>query len=491
MKFGPTRGNPLLIFEHIIRDFGLLILMILVTVYKGPDILLDNIGIVIIAFISPLSVCLKYLSTTYSVDDEKLIIKSGVFVKKVMEIPLEAITTVDLSQNLIFQLFQVYKIKADNSSQTNDMAKEAEVVFALKKEAALQVKSLLEQKHSPQTFALHQDEKIPTQQVIDCTIFDFFLLGLMQSKFLYIFSMVPLLATVITYGASIFTTEIDEDALLERLFQDVTPAVVIVLALLCSYVIGLISSEVITTVRYFNFAVMNRGDALLVEYGLLTKKNYTLRKDKISGVALKQSVLMRIFGYCTVEVLIIGYGDQSEGSGQELSILYPIVKLSEVDRLMGQLLPDMRFDRNYKKPKKKALRYFFYTFRMLFAVCVLIGTIATGFIDEDMQYELPLIGGAVAFLLFVVFTVWMEYCNCGMYANQKVVSISTGVFSRQMLFIKTEKIESVTEISNFIKRKKGFTSISLGFLAPLRVSHIKAKNMTYEEYDEVKSILIY
>lgn len=490
MKFGPTRGSILLIFEHFIKNFGLLLLLLFVTIWKGPEIVLDNIQFVILVFINPIGVFVKYLLTKYSIDEEKMIIQSGFFVKKTMEIPLKAITTVDLSQNLLFQIFQVYKIKADNSSQTNDTAKQAEVVLALKKEDAFYVKTLLESKGD-----LQKEEKIITnnevlQPVINSTVSDFILLGVLQSKLLYILTTFSAVFGGGTYVLSILFDNADPSAWIEKLVNMFSPAEGISILVIMAYLLGTVCSAVITAVRYYNYTVKDRKDALLVEFGLFTKKSYTLNKDKISGVTIKQSILMRIFGYCTVEVFIIGYGDKSEGDSNELSILYPITKLNQVNHILNEILPEMSFERNYHKSEKGSLRYFFFCFRMFFAIGIILGVGTAVIIENKNVYMLAILGASFVLLLITIISVFLEYKNSGIYANSKVVSICSGILAKQMTFIKTDKIESVSEKTSPWKKRKGFTTIKFGFLAPLRVSNIKARNVSYVQYEEVNSVLI-
>lgn len=497
MKFGPSRGNPLIIFEHFIKDFGLLLLAVLFAFWKGPDILLQNAQILVLVFINPIAALIKYVFTKYSITDEKMIINSGLFVKKTMEIPLQGITTVDLSQNLLFQLFHVYKIKADNSCQTNDTAKQAEVVLVLKKDTAFYVKNLLESKsdETNDTFSNHQAVETGTP-IISCSVVDFLALGALQSKLLY---FITIFSTVFGGGGylySFFSEKLHLNQLIEKFFDTFTPTLGIAFIILAAYITSLLSSMFLTAVRYYNYTVINRSDSLLISYGLFTKKSYTLMKEKISGINIKQSALMRLFGYCSVEVFIIGYGDKSEDSKQELSLIYPFAKLDQANNILVKLFPDMTFRRDYHKRAKGSLRYFFLSFRMFFAVGILLGVFLTLFaLKPDIPYENIVKPAAIGISLFLltltIISVYLEYRNSGIYANHNVVSVCKGTFSHSMVYIKTKKLESVTEHTSIWKRKKGLTTIKLGFVAPLRVAHIKARNIAYQDYDAVNKVMDY
>lgn len=489
MKFGPSKGNALIIFENFVRNFGLLALAIAAAIWKGPEILFSNGQILVIVLISPISTLIKYLFTKYSIDDEKMVIDSGFFVKKTMEIPLKGITTVDLSQNLLFQLFQVYKIKVDNSSQTNDTANKAELVLALKKETAFYVKSLLEAKNenTPEESAKADFKTIKPS--ITCSLSDFILLGALQSKFLYFITIVTTVCGGGGYIYSALSEQFNVSGLLQKFLEVLSPVIGITILVLTAYLISVAASIFVTAIRYYSYSVTNREDALLVQYGLFTKKSYTLIKKKISGITIKQSLLMRLFKLCTVEVFIIGYGDKSEDNQQELSLLYPIAKLNQVNAVLEELLPDMSFEREYHKRPKGSLPYFFYCFRMYLSIGILVGSIITVSIIKLPIPAPIIIGASLLYLILTILSVYLEYYNSGIYTNERIVSICKGIFSYNMVFIKAIKLESVTEQTTIWKRKHGFTNINLGFIAPTRVAHMKARNITYQDVEKVQKAL--
>lgn len=496
MKFGPTRGSFLFLFEHFLRDFGLLMLVVVVAIFKGPDILLQNMGLVLVFLITPLSTIGKYFFTLYSIDEEKMIINSGLFVKKKMEIPLKAITTVDLSQNLLYQICNVFKIKADNASQTNDNAKQAEVVMVLKKADAMFVKELLEAKGNASsedsgsvTGIASQVDDVQIRPVISCSVSDFILMGILQSKQVYIFTMLSSI-----YGGAIFLGSIlfDDSKMSDWMNNNLhflqSAAGIIVLVIIV-YLIGAITSSVATAIRYYGYTVRDRKDALLVDFGLLTKKHYTLSKEKICGITIRQSILMRVFGYCTAEVFIIGYGD-SDGKEKELSILYPIAKLNQINSVLENILPDMSFERDYHKSEKGSMHYFFFTPRVFMLIIGVIAAIIVLIeLNVDSRWDLAVAGIFALIIIATIVSVYLEYKNSGIYANNKVISISSGMLAKQMIFVKTGNVESVSEQTNLLKRKKGYTSIKLGFLGPIRVAHVKAKNVKYAEFGEVQKVL--
>lgn len=498
MKFGPSRGHFLGIFEHFFKNFGFLVLLIGLAFFKGPMILINNLGIVVIIFATPFVTVCKYFFTKYSIDDEKVKIESGLFVKKKMEIPLKAITTVDLSQNLLFQVFDVYKIKADNASQTNDNSKEAEVTMYLKKDDAMFVKVLLESQGNCKAVAdesdvetapviKKEDEKYPQTTT---SFQDFILMGLLQSKQTYVLAMISSVYAGVYFIGSVFINEDDATKWIETNFQMFKSALGILILVAIIYILAAIGSAVSMAVRYFGYTVTDRKDSLVVDFGLFTKKHYTLPKKKISGITITQPLLMRVFGYCTVEVFIIGYGD-SNGKEKELSILCPIIRIDQASRIMGEFLPDMTFDMEYKGAEKGTFHYFFFTVRVYVLIsAAAVYSVAAMVIDKKLFHPAALATFVILGIITAI-SVWLEYKNSGIYANKNVVSIRDGILARKMIFVKTVNVESVSGLTNIFKQKKGYMHIRLGFLGPIRVAHIKAKNVSLKCFEDVKSVLEY
>ena len=142
MKFGPQRGHISCIFNHFFKDFGLILLAMIISLISGDiDLLLENAGILVIVLMGPVLRILSFLTTTYEVDEEKLAIRNGIFTKNVLEIPLSTITTVDFSQNIFHQIFDVYKLNIDNHANIADG--QTKVHMTLKKDDANIVKTLL------------------------------------------------------------------------------------------------------------------------------------------------------------------------------------------------------------------------------------------------------------------------------------------------------------------------------------------------------------
>ena len=468
--YGPKRNHVLFLFDGFLENFGFPILALILLL--GGNSSDSMMTLVIIIAVLPIKRFVEFMTTTFEINETYLIIRRGLFTKKKTEIPLSTITTVDLSQDLLFQMFKVYKIKIDNTAQANDAANQAEAKLVLKKEDALYVKQLL-LSHRPED--LQEDSEPAPQERIVFDAGDFMLLGLLRSKIGYIFSVL----FVPYVGGSLIDQSVDAERFIEDLLNgeavgdiSFTSAVIVILVL---YLITLAFALLTNVIRYHRFTLSKKGYHLSIEYGLLQKKKYSFSLDKINGIRLKQNALMRIFKYYTMEVFVIGYGDEKAEKAQETAMLIPIAKRDRVENLLEKLLPDFELPKSLSKPQKRALPYFFLSFRFLAALLLLAGSLFT----QNMIF----VAGAAVLLALAAVGEVLEYKTEGLSINKKNVAVANGRFTYRTTIVKTGSIESVRCTASMLKRKKGICHIAFGFWGPKMVANPRIRNMNISDYE--------
>lgn len=575
--FVRQRGSIMILFEKL-TQLPLLIGTILFTLFAGASLDFDLVFPAIIIGLSPFMQLIKYFFTYYSIIDEQLIVESGLFNKKRIEIPLRSITTVDLTQNIFFQIFKSYKIKVDNGSQTKEAVNKAEVQFALKSDLALKFKTLVENekiadfidghdkisndemlsdngqiyndthtdnenenaykneaaKTSSNTYTDNKDQREELSRaakIVESNPFDFVRLGALESKFIYLLSIIPLISfgSLFLGGTGIIPSEETIGRTLESLFESFPVYIIIFVVFATLFVAGFVFSIIRSITTFFGFKLTGDSNKVHIEYGLITKRKYTLLKEKITGIVLRQNILMRFFKQYQMEVIVIGYGDKSDQEIKQEPILFPIANKAKVKEIVENILPDFKgsyycekrdFDNTQIKSPgtdKKAIRYFFYNFgiiitTILFALGIIIVNtfkpenflFSTG--DSISSGEIAVGGDMTEIMLFNIFRfvplaiftclfilnilgIVMQIKNSLIDSNKETVILQSGAFHRRLTIIKTRSIESITAISSIWKLKKGFASIKLGIVAPLRSSHLIIPNRNLKEFHDLESDL--
>ena len=470
MEFKHRRGHFLIIFEKI-SEIPLLLISIIFSAFLLNTFDTQALIPVVAILFSPILKLINYFFTYYTLTEEHLIVESGVLNKKRTELPFSTITTVDLSQNILYQIFGVYKIKVDNASQTNEIANQSKINLTLKKEEAIQFKKIITGNYTDAVNNQHESGAIKGE------IGDFIKLGLLQSKAAYIMSIIAIIGSLTSFIIPFIKGKV-EGALMTAM---------IIAIIFIVYLIAVVMSIVKAVIKYYAFSVWADEDTLKVQYGLLNKKSFSLQKSKINGIILKQNFLMRVFKLYTAEVIVIGYGDKSEEGGTEKAIIFPIAQKEKIKEIVNIVLPEYSLDYSLCKPERKAIRYFFFSPLLIFAViCVIVAVTTAILITNYIVMALALV-----FLAFSVAHAIQKYINAGISVGESNVVLSAGAFSKRVAIIKTKSIESITASGSIFKRKKGYVSIRLGFVAPLRVSNISSLNLPLDQFDLLEGVLKY
>lgn len=489
MTFGPKRGHIMFIFERLFRDFGLLIVyLLLYLIIRDVQILYDNIALAVIAFLMPVKRLIEYLTTYYTIDHEKLTVKSGLFKKQLQEIPLANITAVDFTQPLIMQIAKAYSIHVENAVSLGNAA-EGSVKIVLGAEDAVTVKKLLLAKQESYDVQVETPDALATYRA---SVVDILLMGFLQVSLVSI-----LIQSMAFLGiASGFLAGIIENSkgtaaerVVMMIISNFGPVLLLQAAavfLVLSFMIG----TLISFVKYYGFRITDRGNSLFVEYGLITRKTHTVMKDKISGLVYNQSLMMRIIKRGSLSVFAAGYGAIDEDKQEETVLLYPVTAEAELYSFLEAVLPGFADEPVYEKAPGKALPYYFLCFRFIAAVLLLAGSllIPAGFVI--IRQCAVMIAGFL--MIIAVASVIMEGRNSAVSPDTKMIVMRNGGFRRKTTLLVRSKVEFAEDIASERKRRRtGAATLKVGILAPNQYSTCKVRNMKIEAIDAVRGGLLY
>lgn len=115
----------------------------------------------------------------------------------------------------------------------------------------------------------------------------------------------------------------------------------IALAVLACVMVLMLVSIATSLLRFYGFEVWRRGDDLVVVRGLLTRRTSTIPVSRIQTVMVKQSLLRRPFGLCSVGLGLSSSanGENAEGSISASRIL-PVIGTRRVYDVLRAMLPE-------------------------------------------------------------------------------------------------------------------------------------------------------
>ncbi len=435
----------------------------------------------------------KWRHTYISAQDNTLIYESGKFIKKRVAIPFEKINTIDMGRNIFERIVGTCRLKVDTGAySSSEEKKEAEMNLVFKLAEADEIRSFILNRAERDAIAEAAEtgkEIIKSKEpdwAIRAGMTDFLMYGLTSSSVWRLFWIVVLVVCFIAELSSGFVEYIVDMIMPFAQTAMETAAryniiAIIIFALILLFITALISNlstVVWAAVRFYGFRVAREGRNVIVRYGLLTEKNYTLQVRNIHAVIIKQNVFQQIIGRCSVEAVCMGFGDEQN----ETALLFPIIKKSKLNELLGVILPEYVTEMHSHPKKKMGFVFHAITPSIFWGI---VGAIAVAVCSMIMDSAL-FVGVIVAAVVLLIFINGiLSYRNTTLDWNEKVVSVQSGGLSKTTYRVRTDAVQEVQITTGLIKRLFGIGTYHVHYHGPMFNNTTSAKDLPNEYFAEL------
>lgn len=439
--------HKLMIFSEIFKDIKSSIAFVIFlsatknTLEKyGGKYALISLVIIILVVITVLDI-VKWKNTVYSIEDDKIYIKYGVFQIHERSIPHSQVHTADMSSSLLQRLFDSCKIEIDTAGGD----KESEISLLLSRDEALRVKNIIFEGHkNKDETKIKEDKNI---RKFTSSLKDLFMMATMSSRILVGFSMV---FAVFTKVDDIIPTELKDSA---EVYVTNTVEGINGTSIL-KYVIGIIFmlliswsiSIIITLIKYYNFTVVREDEKIKLSYGLFDKKEVTIPVNRIQSLIIIEGLIRKPLGYFSLNIETIGYG-KDKG---ESKMICPIGKRKVLNKFFEDILPEMNITYKLVNSPKKALKGFL-------LVRLLDDIIIMGIIAIFCPY------GYFIFFLAPIVVIWHHnrFKDNGLYYDKDFIVMRYRTLSRETVIIHRECIQSVEKMQNIFQKRKSIATFKV------------------------------
>ncbi len=413
------------------------------------SVLLSSAGVLLFLFVVICVSVLRWNRTFFHIEDEMLFSERKTLLKKTSKLPVNSITTVNISQNLFEKMVGTAKVKIDiNSAATAD---KSDFVFILKKETAQQFKDALLSLQNKQ----EKQENLPRAILAAFSTADAFRHQLLSIPFVQI-----LTALAVFLPMFIGETAALKDALTALAVSAVMYA----------------GSLVFGVLNLADFRLETDGKRIYISHGKLRTQNYAFEKTRVKAVFLKQSLLARLFGFCSVELAVVGLGNEKNESPR----LCLLVKKDRAERLIEELLPAYTSTKKPLVSEKAALIPAF----LLTALATAVATMMT-FAFPPYGYILP-----VAVFVFGMVSGVLSQKTRTVSLEENVFCCSLGILNKKTGRFLYPDIQECRLNTNVFMQKGKFGRIGFSILSAKNISTQKTGWFKAEIYDEVCSKIL-
>lgn len=303
---------------------------------------------------------LSWFKFRYRLEAGELYVERGVFVKKKRYIQKKRVQAIHISAGLWQRLFGLVKVSIDTAG--GGMEAEAEFVAVTRAEAvrirAELLKELKEEEHSGQNDGELNEAQGEMETETETKPLTVWHLG--TKRLIYAALTSSGIGLVISAVAAVLSQvgQFIPDDIYENTFDYVIGLSLILLLILAVAVLLLswIISSVLTILTYGNFKVSTYKKEMVIERGLIEKRQLTLAYRRITAVRIIKSIIRQPFGFVSVYVESAGGGTNKE---QGSTLLVPLIHERDLPAFLEQTLPEYVFERPIESaPKRAAIRFF-------------------------------------------------------------------------------------------------------------------------------------
>lgn len=444
-----ARVSPLFLFIEAAKKS---IFPLVATYFGTSGGLQDRIFIGIAVFASLFSI-IQYWFFHYWLEEDRLVVKSGILFKSLRQVPYERIQNITSERNVLHRLLNVTTLQLESASGQTPEAlirvistEQAEYIHRFIADKSSHVEQPSEDFESADDSASTAQEEallhMPPKQVLRR--------GLISLK-----ALLPI--------GILFSFLFQNDALREQSMAFLTQFIggfhiemwgwqtwVLYGSLwaVAGIIVLLIISIAIAFLQFYDFTLHKKGERLHITTGLLTNRQATVPIKRIQLIRISQSPLHRLFGQVTIKMETAG--GVTENNAMSMHWLAPLIPKSRVAAFLSQIQTDVDWQAiNWQPVAAKGKRRMFKKTLLV----LLIAMIPAAFFFSWK---------ALLLLLLVPYLGWYagRYIKAAAYThNKQLLGTRLGVFFHHLQFATIQKIQNITWQQSPFDRRYGMARL--------------------------------
>ena len=479
-----SRVHPLVIIDTLIKGLklnGILILLALKEQNWKLNLLIF-VGILLLIVVG----IFDYFLKSYEVRDGAFIYTTGIINKKVKNINLENIQSIDTSSNILYQSFDLLSV---DINLVGDNIK----IKPLKKDVALFSIEILNKirKSEECTFLKEEKVEIAQKEILKLSVKDLAFYGLLRVRF---FAALGLILAFNDKIRDVFKYILGNEAYFDKLLQENAKSVIgdikiLILTIGIFMILVVIASIIHTIVKYYNFVLTTKENNLLCKYGLLNKKSLIIDIDRIQSVKLIYPLRYRFFGLAKLSVETLT-NDVSEDLSEKKSTIdvLPLVKKDFARNFVkNNLSIDLEYYDNVEgekiQSKARIAMYRWSLFNCSFLPLIAFAILYFAKIDLKLEY--------ITLGLFAFYFILVSYSILVKNYMLKYNELSydrcyfKNTFMRQLTIIteliKVKKVGTINSRTNYFMNKRDLAHLSINSIGVNSDINLRYYDKSYKE----------
>lgn len=477
MTSKPRRLSPaaiLFFFYKDIKDLFIPAAIFAFAVFQHAKIW-TIVGLIALLAIVIIGDVLAYFMFSYQLFESEILVKKGLFVKKVNHIPYDRIQNVTANQWFFLKPFKLEELEIETAGHSEG----PEVRLAA---VSVDLKDELNRyrKNQAQTEEIKPEPETNDQKNIQSysiTWKELVKFAVTSPAFLS-----GLLVILAIYGKVQHSISNQMYEVVAKEFVHLGWIIVFVgmlLVLLAFYLV----SVLVLIAKYYHFHLVLENKQFEMQYGFFKTKKTSISQSRIQAVAVKQTLLRRMLHIATVKLVIISNSKKEET--EKDIIVMPVIETAKLTAFFQKFFPDIPID--VWQPSVSAAQTYYYDLRN-----ALIFSLIT-----DLIFGIFLIKVSYLWLLLVVIlsaVIWLfpAYLNARradlqLLNNNYVCLQNNQITSKNTYFVPKNSIQLLDRRQSLWLGRKEFAHLRLSCRSGIEERILQVKYLPQSRIDEVVS----
>lgn len=440
-------------------------LFVYISVGKEDLVTKLTIGGVAIIMIIILGAILSWWFFRYQIRDDSVLIRSGIFKKKQLDIQFNRIQAVNTTQNPVFRALGLVTVTFDTAGSSGSEGNLPAVTrpFA----------DTLRENISGHKQVLPSDDEeatSPATALIKLGWRDMIRIGLADRRALIVFALIGPLMEQMGDQIEDFVEQALQSAVFNALQLGLTTGVLIIaVIILATFLLFAMISITAAFLRYHNFELFLDGQTLRSRGGLFTTHEHSMELQKIQTLRLQQGIVQKWLNRFTMTARQAISGRRQS---RQKTFSIPVVTAEVADQLRQLLLaPEAgRLSQNPRSEEFKSICPYYMRSRILF-----IGFIPA-MLATALLYGLAGAMGlfALLWLPLVCLATWRNWKRAGYLHDDDEIVRRSGLFGYRTAALLFRKVQRVTILQSRYQRRKNLASLRIHMASgSVRVPYIE------------------
>lgn len=261
------------------------------------------------------------------------------------------------------------------------------------------------------------------------------------------------ISLALAFAAGVFSLADDilPDKLYAKLFQEAGHILAggWITVIALALILAWLLSAVLYTIKYAGFTVERVGKQIAVTCGLLERKQMFFSPQRVQAVSVKEGLLRQPFGYSEVKLHVL------TSESEKNLMLHPMIPMKDVEGLLARIVPQYSADEVDTVPPPRAL-WLYMRLEAIVTIAVCAACI--------WYFKTP---GLWSLLLLPVSLLWvvLTHKDAGIHLQGKQLTIRTRTISRTTKYIRRPQVISLKVSGTRMQRRKHLLSFEVNLIS--------------------------